>query len=121
MATRESVLNAFDRLFDRAAAKLRIECSAEEKSEARRDFAERSAAALDLVDRLDLGGLPPQVIDEMESAIDRISPAQLVGYLAAIPLAHQAQAMLRHIAHRAAEQRMIEQFISQADDTYGGN
>lgn len=121
MATRESVLNAFDRLFDRAAAKLRIECSREEKLEARRDFAERSASALDTIDQLQLGSLPPQMIVEMEAAIDQISPAQLVGYLAAIPLAHQAQESLRRIAYRAAEQKMIEQFISQADDTYGGN
>lgn len=57
----------------------------------------------------------------MEEAIDHLSPAQVVGYLAAIPLAHQTQEMLRTVAYRAAEQRLLEHLINQADDTYGGN
>jgi hypothetical protein len=57
----------------------------------------------------------------MEDAIDNLSAAQVVGYLAAIPLAHQAQEMLRAIAYRAAEQRLLEHLVSQADDRYGGN
>ena len=55
MTGKEAVLQAFDRLFDKAAAKLRIECNDEEKEEAKRHFAARFSAAfmLDVLEHLD--------------------------------------------------------------------
>ena len=121
MTGKEAVLRAFDRLFDKAAAKLRIECSDSEKEEAKRHFAERFSAALDVAGEVSMPEIPEDVMRGMEEAIDHLSPAQVVGYLAAIPLAHQAQEMMRTIAYRAAEQRLLEHLVSQADDRYGGN
>ena len=121
MTGKEAVLLAFDRLFDRAAFKLRIDCTGEERDEAKRLFAERFSAALDVAGQISMPAIPDEVMRGMEAAIDHLPPAQLVGYLAAIPLAHQTQEMLRTIAHRAAEQRLLDHLISQADDTYGGN
>jgi len=121
MTGKEAVLFAFDRLFDRAAAKLHIECSEGDKEEAKGHFAERFSAALDIAGQIVVPEIPDDVMRAMEQAIEHLSPAQVVGYLAAIPLAHQTQEMLRAIAYRAAEQRLLEHLISQADDQYGGN
>lgn len=121
MTGREAVLSAFDRMFDKAATKLGIDCSGDEKEQARRTFAERFSGALDVAAAVQMTQIPEEVMQEMEEAIERLSPAQVVGHLAAIPLAHQAQEMLRVIAHRAAQQRLLDHMISQADDTYGGN
>src|SRR5262249_49911632 len=121
MTGKEAVLNAFDRLFDKAATKLHVECGTEEKEEAKRHFAERFSAALDVVGQVTSPDIPQEVMKGMEDAIDGLSPAQLVGYLAAIPLAHQAQEMLRAIAYRAAEQKLLDHLITQTDDRYGGN
>ena len=121
MTGREAVLVAFDRIFDRAAAKLQLECDGAEKAEARRHFTERFATALEAAQTIDLPEIPNEVISAMEEAIDSLSRAQVAGHLASIPLAHQAQKMAQVIASRAAEQRLIEHLINQADDTYGGN
>ena len=121
MNGKEAVLQAFDRLFDKAASKLRIECSDGEKEEAKRHFAERFAAALDIAGAVSVPEIPEEVMQGMEQAIDHLSPAQVVGYLASIPLVHQTQEMMRAIAYRAAEQRLLDHWIDQADDTYGGN
>ena len=121
MTGKEAVLRAFDRLFDKAAIKLRVECSEDEKDEAKRHFAERFSAALDIAGQITMPEIPEDVMRTMEDAIDHLSPAQVVGYLAALPLAHQTQEMLRTIAYRAAEQRLLEHLISQTDDKYGGN
>jgi hypothetical protein len=121
MTGKEAVLHAFDRLFERAAAKLKLECDEDEKAEARELFVQHFQAALDAANHVNVEELPEEVMKAMEDAIDRLSPAQVAGHLAAIPLAHQAQQMMQVIAHHAAEQRLIEHLISQADDTYGGN
>jgi len=121
MTGKEAVLLAFDRLFDRAAAKLHIECSEGEKEEAKGHFAERFSAALEIAGQIIVPGIPDDVMCAMEEAIEHLSPGQAVGYLATIPLAHQTQQILHAIAYRAAEQRLLEHLISQADDQYGGN
>lgn len=121
MTGKEAVLQAFDRLFDRAAAKLNLECDEDEKAEARDLFVQRFQAALDAANQINIDKIPDEVMKAMEDAIDGLSPAQVAGQLASIPLAHQAQQMMQVIAHQAAEQRLIEHLISQADDTYGGN
>jgi hypothetical protein len=121
MTGKEAVLRAFDRLFDKAAAKLSLQCTEGEKEEAKRNFAERFSTVLDFAGRMMVSEIPDDVMLSMEESIESLSPAQVVGYLAAIPLAHKTQEMVRAIAYRAAEQRLLEHLIRQADDTYGGN
>jgi len=57
----------------------------------------------------------------METAIEEVSPAEIVGYLATAPLANQVQETMKAIAMRTAEQRLLEHYLSQADESYGGN
>ncbi len=121
MTGKEAMLQAFDRLFDRAAQKLKVECTAEEKEEAKKQFADRFSALLDAVAQVKIDQVPDEVIAGMESAIDRITPTEVVGLLASIPLAHQGHEMMRSVAYRAAEQRLLDHLIKQADDRYGGN
>jgi hypothetical protein len=121
MNERAPLLAAFDRLFERAAAKLHFEYSAAEKAEARAQFGRRLAPVLDALDALDAGGVPEAALLEMEAAIDALSPADIAGHLAAAPLARHVQRCLRALALRAAEQRVLEYVVSQADDRYGGN
>lgn len=121
MTGKQAVLVAFDRLFDRAAAKLKLDCSEAEKAEARQHFAERFGPALEAAQMIDLPEIPEEIVAAMEEAIDKLSMTQIAAHLASIPLAHQAQRLAQMIASRAAEQRLIEHLISQADDTYGGN
>jgi|GEM_PF-1092157 len=118
---REIVLRAFDRLFERAAAKLRVEVSEEERQEARRDFAERASQAIEMFAQMGVLEIPEEVMQHMEASLDKLSPAQLIGYLAALPLVHQAQELMRQLAYQAAQQKLLERMIEQADDTYGGN
>jgi len=121
MTGREVMLQAFDRLFAKAATKLAVQCSPEEKDEAKRRFEERFSALLDALKKLDLKETPEEAIAGMEEAIEKLSPADLVGLLASVPLASQAQEMLKQLAYRAAEQRLLEHYISTADDRYGGS
>jgi hypothetical protein len=121
MTGKEAVLRAFDRLFDRAAAKLELKCDEDEKADAKELFAQRFQTVLDAANQINIEEIPEEAIQAMEKAIDGLSPAQVAGHLASIPLAHQAQQLMQLIAHHAAEQRLIEQLINKADDTYGGN
>ena len=121
MTGKEALLQAFDRLFDRAAKKLHVECTPEEKETAKKQFEDRFAALLEAVAPVDIGEVPDEVLANMEGAIDRISPTEVVGLLASIPIAHQGHEMMRQVAYRTAEQRLLEHLIQQADDRYGGN
>jgi hypothetical protein len=121
MTGREALLQAFDRLFDRAAKKLNVECSAEEKEQAKKQFENRFATLLDSLRKVTVEEIPAEVLSNMEGAIDRISPTEVVGLLASIPIAHQGHEMMRQVAYRAAEQRLLDHLIQQADDRYGGN
>jgi hypothetical protein len=121
MTSRDAVLSAFDRLFDKAATKLGIDCDEQDKRDAKQAFAERFSVALDAVAQIQMTHIPEEVMTAMEDAIEHLSPAQMVGHLAAMPLARQAQDMLRAIAFRSAQQRLLEHLINQADDQYGGN
>lgn len=121
MTGRDAVLSAFDRLFDRAAAKLGIDCDEQDKQEAKRTFTKRFSTALDMVAEVHMTEMPDDVMRSMEQAIEHLSPAQVVSHLASIPLAHQAQEMLRVIACQSAQQRLLDHLITQVDDQYGGN
>jgi hypothetical protein len=118
---REAVLSAFDRLFDRAANKLNVSCTAEEKEAVRRDFLERYSDALQLVDQAEFPPIPEPVMERLEEAIDRLTPASIAAHLATGPLAMHVQEFMRTLALRAAEQRLLEQLANRADDSYGGN
>jgi len=60
MTGREALLQAFDRLFDRAAKKLNIECNAEEKDLAKKQFEDRFAALLDSLRQVDIKEVPAE-------------------------------------------------------------
>lgn len=121
MTGREALLKTFDRLFEKAAAKLNVSCTDEERSEAKQQFEQRFQTTLDIVERAEVPELPEEAIKEMEAAVERLSPAEIVGLLASVPLAQQTHEMLRALAFRAAEQRLLEHVVSQADTRYGGN
>ena len=121
MTGREALLQAFDRLFDAAARKLNVVCTPEERAEAKEQFVSRFESALALAQKVEVPELPSGVLEAMETAIVQLSPAQLAGVIASVPLAQQTQEMLRAIAFQQAEQRLLEHFALQADDRYGGN
>ena len=117
---RDALVQAFDRLFDKAAKKLAVECSEEEKAEAKQRFEERFSMLLEALKNLELPELPDAAVAGMEEAIDKLSPADVVALLATVPLVPQAQEMMRLLAYRAAEQRLLEHYVSTASDKYGG-
>jgi hypothetical protein len=121
MTGRDALLNAFDDLFDAAAEKLHASCTPEERAEARDQFAQRFAQALDMTRAVEVREMPPAVLDDMRAAIGRLSPADLAGMIASVPLAHQTQEMLRTLAVREAERKLLHHMASQADTRYGGN
>ena len=121
MTGREALLQAFDRLFDKAAKKLSVECSDSQKAEAKQRFEERFSMVLNALKELEVPELPDQAVAGMEDAIEKLSPADVVALLATVPLVPQAQEMMRLLAYRAAEQRLLEHYVSAASDKYGGN
>ena len=121
MTGKEALLEAFDRLFDKAAKKLAVECTDEEKEDAKRSFEERFAKLLEALKELQLDELPEEAVKGMEESIDKLRSPDLVALLASVPLAAQAQQLLRQLAFQAAEQRLLEHYISTAEDKYGGN
>jgi hypothetical protein len=121
MTGREALLQAFDRLFDAAADKLKITCTLEERADAKESFERRFSAALEQAKLVEMPELPDAVVREMESAIGKLSPAELAGLVASLPLAQQTQEMLRQLAFRQAEQRLLEHMAMQADTRFGGN
>ena len=118
---RDALLQAFDRLFDKAAKKLAVECSEAEKADAKQRFEERFSMLLEALKNLEMPELPEAAVAGMEEAIDKLSPADVVGLLATVPLVPQAQEMMRLLAYRAAEQRILEHYVATASDKYGGN
>jgi hypothetical protein len=119
MTGREALLAAFDRLFEAAAKKIGAVCTPEERAEAKEQFVHRFQAALDVAQKIEVPELPAEVVDAMENAIAQLSPAELAGVIASVPLAQQTQEMLRAVAYRQAEQRLLEQLASHADTRYG--
>ena len=117
-----TLLHAFDRLFDKAASKLNIEYTPQEREEARRNFTARFREMLEsCAHNAGLSGVSEDLMQEREAAIEELSPANIAGYMAVGPLAVQLQKLMRAVAAKAAEQRMLEHLISHTDDRYGGN
>ena len=121
MTGKEALLQAFDRHFDAAAHKLYVVCTPEERAEAKEQFVTRFEGALRMAEKVEVPELPGAVLETMENAIVQLSPAELAGVIASVPLAQQTHEMLRAIAFKQAEQRLLEHFALQADDRYGGN
>jgi hypothetical protein len=121
MTGRDALLAAFDRLFDVAAGKLNLKCTPEDREDAKEQFARRFEGALSVAGNVTTGPLPENTLDDMVAAIEGLSAADLAGVIASVPLAQQTQEMLRSIAFREAEKRLLEHFASQADTRYGGN
>ena len=122
MTGRDALLHAFDRLFDTAAKKLSVECSEEDKVAAKRRFEERFSMLLEALKQLQLPDDPSEeAVKSMEQSIEKLTPGDVVGLLATVPLVPQAQEMMRMLAYRAAEQRLLEHYVRTADDKYGGN
>jgi len=121
MTGREALLRAFDRLFEKAARRLSVECTEAEREEAKRRFEDRFSMLLEALKHLELHELPEEQVRKMEEGIEMISPADLVALLASVPLVTQAQELLRLLAYRAAEQRLLEHYVRSADERYGGN
>lgn len=121
MTGRDALLAAFDQLFDAAAARLEYAYTPEERVAATESFRARFAPALELTSHLELPALPEEAIAAMRQQIADLSPADIAGVLATIPLAQATQDMLRLLSVKQAEQRMLEHFASQAETRYGGN
>src|SRR5438067_12616278 len=118
MTGREALLQAFDRLFDAAAKKLNVVCTPEERAEAKEQFASRFEHALALAQKVEIEELPDGVLDAMEAALAQLSPAELAGVIASVPLAQQTPETLRAIAFQPAEQPLLEHFGLQEDERY---
>jgi hypothetical protein len=121
MTGRDALLEAFDRLFSAATTKLDLEVTPKERADAKAQFTERFGTVLDLTDRFESPPIPAEVLGELETQVTRISPLEIAGVVASIPLAQQAQEMLRAVAYQHAQQKMLEHLAMQADTRYGGN
>jgi hypothetical protein len=118
---REAMLEAFARLFTKTADKLQVPYTDEELAEAGEQFAERLGRVLDVVATLPIEPMPAGSLETLEKAIDELSPAEVVGQMAALPLIQHTQDLLQQVARRAVERKFIEEALEEADDTYGGN
>ena len=118
---RQVLLNAFERLFARAADKLRVDYTPEDLAQVRDGFADRVTRVLDLVDDAPVEVLPEGTLEALEDAINQVSPVEVAGQLASLPLLQHVQVVLHQIAHQATQQRLLEHALEQADTTYGGN
>ena len=119
---RETILDAFDRLFDTAIARLNVSCTPEERSQARQAFAERMTPVLEVVEKTDQFDLPAGAVDEMRETIDKLSSADVAALVASIPLAQHAQEMLKTIAYERARQQLLVHLTEQAEPSpYGGH
>ncbi|HEV7731785.1 MAG TPA: hypothetical protein VGR62_06470 [Candidatus Binatia bacterium] len=119
MTGKDILLTAFDELFEAAITRLDATVTADERQEARAQFGRRFAGVLDVVGTLDVPELPREALDTMKGAIGELSPAELAGMVASIPLAQQTQEMLRVVAVQQAQQKMLEQLAMQADTRWG--
>ena len=117
---RDALLTAFDRLLDKASKKLNMHCSFEDRIKAKQTFIDRFHHVLKVADVVDLP-IAERTIEKMERSIDAVSPTEVATYLASGPVAHHMQEVMRSIALKAAEEKVLEHYLSQADDEFGGN
>jgi hypothetical protein len=77
--------------------------------------------AFEMIDEAGGGVISELDMHRMVESIENLSAANVAAYLAAGPLAVHVRESVQRIVNHRAEQRMIENWIDQADDTYGGN
>jgi hypothetical protein len=119
---RQGILDAFDQLFDAATGRLQLTCSDEERATARAQFAERLAPALDALEAARKLALPETDVRDMRHAIEGLSPADIAGLLASIPLAQRTHELLKAVAFEEARQRLLLQLTAKAEPSpYGGH
>jgi hypothetical protein len=119
---REAILQAFDQLFDAAVGRLAITCTPEERAQARTEFAERMAPALQAVEAAQKVELPGAVVDDMKQSIERLSPADIAGLVASIPLAQRTTELLKAVAYERARQALLVQLTESAEPSpFGGH
>jgi len=111
---RQAILDAFDRLFDAAIGRVGGAVTPEERAQARDQFATRMGPAFDAIDTTGQADLPPAVVDEMRQAIEHLSPADIAGLLASIPLAQRTQELLQAVAFDRARQQFLVHLTEQA-------
>ncbi|HWP64873.1 MAG TPA: hypothetical protein VNO26_03040 [Candidatus Limnocylindria bacterium] len=118
---RETILAAFDQLFDTAIARLNVSCTPEERLQAREAFAQRMAPVFELVERSRLE-VPAEAIEDMRRTIDRLTPADVAGLVASIPIAQHTQELLKTLAYERARQQLLLHLTQQAEPSpYGGH
>jgi hypothetical protein len=115
------LIDAFDRLFERASDRFKLDSSKAERDEARKRFVDSYERAFEMIDEAGGGVISELDMHRMVESIENLSAANVAAYLAAGPLAVHVRESVQRIVNHRAEQRMIENWIDQADDTYGGN
>lgn len=119
---RQAILDAFDRLFDAAIGRLGTDSTPEERAQARRQFAERITPALDALDAAQEPVLPAEVFDDMRQSIERLTPTDIAGLLASIPLAQRTHELLQALAFDRARQQLLVHLTEQATPSpYGAH
>jgi hypothetical protein len=119
---RQAILDAFDQLFDVAAGCLQTTCTADERAAARAQFAERLGPALEALESAEAPELPEAEVGEMRQAIEKLSPADVAGLVASIPLAQRTHELLRAVAFERARQQVLMHLTAQAEPSpYGGH
>jgi hypothetical protein len=66
--------------------------------------------------------LPASVVGDMRQAIERLSPSDIAGLVASIPLAQRTHELLQAVAFDRARQRLLLHLTEQAEPSpYGGH
>jgi len=119
---RQAILEAFDQLFDAAVGRLSATCTPEERAQARAEFAERMTPILEAAEAAQKLELPASVVGDMRQAIERLSPSDIAGLVASIPLAQRTHELLQAVAFDRARQRLLLHLTEQAEPSpYGGH
>ncbi len=122
MTGKEAFKLAFERLFEAALQRFHAECTAEEREEAKKDFAHRFAPQLKLLGQhLKLEQFPEEIIREIEKKILHFPTTEVAQIIASAPLIEQMQAALQTIAARKVQERLLEHVLTQVDAPYGGH
>jgi hypothetical protein len=119
---RQAILDAFDQLFDAATSHLQATCTAEERTAARTQFAERLGPVLDALESAKALALDEAEMGEMRRAVEQLSPADVAALVASIPLAQRTHERLRALAYERAREQMLLQLTASAEPSpYGGH
>ena len=119
---RQAILEAFDQLFDAAVGRLNASCTPEERAQARAEFTERMTPILEAAEATQKLELPATLVDDMRQSIERLSPSDIAGLVASIPLAQRTHELLKAVAFARARQQLLMHLTEQAEPSpYGGH